>query len=333
MTWLTLRQFRLSALAVAALLVALAAVLLAVGRPVVLATGPGLSADDSTYYYLGMVALHVFPAIIGAFWGAPLISREVENGTHRLVWNQGVTRTRWLLAKTGLTALAAVVATGLLSLLVTWWASPVDAIATENGPAALPIEPMIFGARGVVPVAYAVFAFTLGVAASALLRRTVPAMAVTLVLFTVFQVTALNLVRPELLPPEQQLRQFSPHDTTLYLAGGDAPLELLAPAPEHSWVLGQQTLDRAGNPTAVPAWFLDCLFPGGLGNPTPPPADHREKQEACYGRLAGEGYQQRVTHQPNSRFWSLQWAETALYLALAGLLTWFALHWTRRRIS
>ncbi|MDU0288194.1 ABC transporter permease subunit [Saccharothrix longispora] len=330
MTWLTLRQFRLSALAVAALLVALAAVLLAVGRPVVPATDPGLSTDDSTYYYLGMVALHVFPAIIGAFWGAPLISREVENGTHRLVWNQGVTRTRWMLAKTGLPALAAVVATGLLSLLVTWWASPVDAIATENGPAALPIEPMIFGARGVVPMAYAVFAFTLGVAASALLRRTVPAMAVTLVLFTVFQVTALNLVRPELLPAEQQLRQFSPHDTTLYFTGGDAPLELLAPVPEQSWVLGQQTLDRAGNPAAVPAWFLDCLFPGGLGNPTPPPADHREKQEACYGRLADEGYQQRVTHQPNSRFWSLQWTETALYLALAGLLTWFALHWTRR---
>ncbi|ONI91797.1 hypothetical protein ALI22I_06840 [Saccharothrix sp. ALI-22-I] len=330
MTWLTLRQFRLSAIAVGALLAAVAAVLLTVGRPVVTAAGPGLTTDDSTYYYLGIVALHVFPAIIGAFWGAPLVSREVENGTHRLVWNQSVTRTRWLIAKTAVVALAAVVATGLFSLLVSWWAGPVDAIATENGPAALRIEPMIFGARGVVPIAYAVFAFALGVAMSALLRRTVPAMAVTLVLFTVFQVTALSLVRPNLLPPEQQVQQFSADDTTFYFAGTGPPLELLMPVPEHSWVLEQQTLDRAGNPVASPAWMFECLFPGGLDNPQPPGPDFRERNEACFDRLAAEGYQGRVTHQPDSRFWTLQWTETALYLALAALLTWFALHWTRR---
>ena len=39
-------------------------------------------------------ALVVVPALVGAFWGAPLISREIENGTYRLVWTQSVTRTR-----------------------------------------------------------------------------------------------------------------------------------------------------------------------------------------------------------------------------------------------
>ena len=34
--------------------------------------------------------------MIGAFWGAPMVARELETGTHRLVWNQSVTRTRWL---------------------------------------------------------------------------------------------------------------------------------------------------------------------------------------------------------------------------------------------
>ena len=33
------------------------------------------------------------------FWGAPLVARELEAGTHRLIWNQSVTRTRWLVTK------------------------------------------------------------------------------------------------------------------------------------------------------------------------------------------------------------------------------------------
>ena len=68
-------------------------------------------------------ALVALPAIIGAFWGAPLISRELENGTHRLAWTQSVGRTRWLTIKLALVGLASVVTTGLLSLMVTWWSS------------------------------------------------------------------------------------------------------------------------------------------------------------------------------------------------------------------
>jgi ABC-type transport system involved in multi-copper enzyme maturation permease subunit len=39
------------------------------------------------------------PALTGIFWGAPLIGRELETGTHQLAWNQTVTRTRWLAVK------------------------------------------------------------------------------------------------------------------------------------------------------------------------------------------------------------------------------------------
>ena len=46
-------------------------------------------------------ALIVVPAILGIFWGAPLITRELEAGTHRLVWSQSVSRTRWLAIKLG----------------------------------------------------------------------------------------------------------------------------------------------------------------------------------------------------------------------------------------
>ena len=45
------------------------------------------------------VAALAVPGLIGMFWGAPLIAREFETGTFRLAWTQGVTRTRWLAAK------------------------------------------------------------------------------------------------------------------------------------------------------------------------------------------------------------------------------------------
>ena len=41
-------------------------------------------------------------------WGAPLLAREFEDGTHSLVWTQGVTRRRWLIRQLAL-GLAAIV--------------------------------------------------------------------------------------------------------------------------------------------------------------------------------------------------------------------------------
>ena len=65
--------------------------------------------------------LFVAPALIGIFWGAPSIARELETGSFRLAWTQSVTRTRWLGSKLALVGGSAMVATGLLSLMVTWW--------------------------------------------------------------------------------------------------------------------------------------------------------------------------------------------------------------------
>jgi hypothetical protein len=72
------------------------------------------------------------PALIGMFWGAPLVARELENNTFRLVWTQSVSRTRWLAYKLGLIGAASVAAAGLLSLMVTWWSSPFDAIGQDE---------------------------------------------------------------------------------------------------------------------------------------------------------------------------------------------------------
>src|SRR5262249_57509041 len=92
---------------------------------------------DASYPVLSAMAVTVsflVPAVIGMFWGAPLIARELEDRTYRLAWTQSVTRTRWLAVKLGLPGLAAMAITGLFSLIITGWASPLDRAATLRSP-------------------------------------------------------------------------------------------------------------------------------------------------------------------------------------------------------
>ena len=72
------------------------------------------SRDDSTLrLWLGVLVITV-PAILGMFCGAPLVARELEEGTFRLAWTQSVTRTRWLTLRLAVGALASMALAGLL---------------------------------------------------------------------------------------------------------------------------------------------------------------------------------------------------------------------------
>ena len=241
---LTWRQFRAQAITAAGALIVMAILLAATGPGVGSAyISSGLSACHAScatiasnfigsvgsvdhILFGSIVLMYLAPALMGLFWGAPLIAREFEDGTYRIAWNQSVTRTRWTLVKLGLIGLAAIATAGLLSLMVTWWASPIDhAASLAGGPVQVAkqaaagghagatwfvlarLAPPIFAARGVAPLGYAAFAFALGVTAGVLLRRTLPAMAVTLVVFAVIQVVVPNVVRPHLLPPRMPRRR------------------------------------------------------------------------------------------------------------------------------
>lgn len=348
MIWLTWRQFRVQAAAAYGLLAVAVAVLLIAGRPLAGSGVTSLAAADGTLYSAGIVAVYGLPAVVGVFWGAPLVSRELEAGTHRLVWNQGVTRTRWLATKVALTGLAATAAAGLLSLAVTWWAGPLDAASRPDTirpagatmldamPATMPdtasfaarISPLVFGARGIVPVGHAAFAFVLGVAAGILLRRTVPAMAVTLAVFAAVQVAVPFAVRPHLVPADRQTVTITLANISKLGVNGTGGLEELAVAgPPGAWVLANETVDAAGRAVTAPSWVAGCVRPPEQAARSALPAD-----EECLARLAGLGYRQRVTYHPADRFWALQGIETALFLTLAALLTWLCVRWTRTRL-
>jgi ABC-2 family transporter protein len=341
MIWLTWRQFRTQAAVVWAAVAAIAIVLAITGPRLLARTRLGgsafdhLTTMDRNLYVAEIVVMALAPAVIGAFWGAPMVARELEAGTHRLAWNQSVTRARWLATKLGLTALTTAAVAGALTLAVSWWSSPVDgALSSTRGSLPSRLTPVAFAMRGVAPVGYAVFALVLGVTIGLVIRRPVPAMALTLAVFTFVQIAVPLWVRPHLVPPTERTVTIS----TARLDGIESssaggPLHITLTTGHHGdWILSNQTIDSTGRAAALPAWLAGCL-------PGPPPAGGAADQrvqapalnlDACFKRLADEGYRQRVVYQPASHFWPLQWAETAMFLVLSGLLTGFCFWWIPR---
>jgi hypothetical protein len=349
MTWLTWRQFRASAAMTAGALAALATILAL--------TGPGLADDyssgiaactsqggdcatfvDQFFHdhrgpFLAVTAVVlVMPALIGLFWGAPLIARELEAGTHRLAWNQSITRARWLAVKLGLIGLATVTAAGLGTLAVDWWSDPIDKTAFELFPR---MEPLLFGTRGIVPIAYAAFAFALGVTVGMFVRRTLPAMAITLAVFVALQVAMPQLVRAHLIPPARSTFDINPSHLTMFSLGPDGLKVDATPPDTGAWVLSSRTVDASGRAVdTIPINSTLSQTSGPCAPSGPPPASDGPGEELapCMDELKRLGYRQQVTYQPSSRFWRLQSYETAIYTALALALAGFCF-WRIRRIS
>jgi hypothetical protein len=337
MTWLTWRQFRAPAAMMVAALAALAAVLALTGPDlahdyatgITACTTPGGCSDfverffrDHQNAFLAVTAVALLlPALIGLFWGAPLLTRELEAGTHRLVWNQSVTRTRWLAVKLALTGLAAVTAAGLGSLAVTWWASPIDKTAHTINLGKM--APLLFDARGIVPIAYAAFAFALGVTVGLLVRRTLAAMAITLAIFVAVQVAMPLLVRPHLLAPTRSTVEIAglarQGDNSPYQAGG---FELPDPG---AWMLSSHSVDASGH-------AVDTIPVSTSVGPCASYGPPEQTLAACLAEVKRLGYRQQLTYQPSSRFWAFQWYETGIYTALALGLAGFCF-WRIRRLS
>jgi hypothetical protein len=272
-------------------------------------------------FYGGLFLMYLVPALIGIFWGAPLIARELEAGTHRLAWNQSISRTRWTATKLGLIGLAAVATAGLLSLMIGWWGSPIDSalnFGLPNTGSGFPrITPLVFGARGVAPLGYAAFAFALGVTAGVLLRRMLPAMAVTLVVFAAVAFVVPNFVRPQLIPPVQATAPFNAYDNNELMISNNSTMTVVGNFTRPgAWILSNETITPSGQVFSGP--------PGAActGNSTP---------NACSNWLNSLHLRQQVSYQPASRFWPLQWIETGIYVVLAAGLGWLTVWRIRRR--
>jgi ABC-type transport system involved in multi-copper enzyme maturation permease subunit len=349
MIWLTWRQARVQTLVTAALVAAFAILLLATGPHLVTlyrdssfaACHANCSQDAGNFlnqlatgspyhliYLLGAVLIILLPVVIGLFWGAPLIARELESGSYRLAWNQTVTRERWLAVKLGVLGLTSMALAGLLSLALTWWASPIDHAAAVGGSGGFQERffPTLFGARGVVPIGYAAFAFALGVLIGLLIKRTIPAMAVTLAVTAVVLIAMPLGIRPHLITPVR---------STLALTAANIQGLSVTGGPGAN---GQLQTVYAGSPDLPGAWVLSTQVvtaSGGTALGHVPQACQQmgSGPQACFSALAGMHLRQVVTYQPADRYWDFQWLELGIFLTVAILLTWACFWLIRRRLS
>ena len=321
MIWLTWRQFRAQAIVAALAFVGLGLVLGYTGPHLVhLYHASGITTcqatpngdcgpliDDFTSHYpllhsLGALII-LIPGVIGVFWGAPLLARELETGTHRVAWTQSVTRTRWLTTKVVMLGVVSVVTTAAFSVIIALWSSPLDRVSGNR------FSPGTFSQRGIVPLAYATFAFALGVAAGALIRRMLPAMAATL-----GGVAAVRFVIQQWIRPHFAAAQH----LTGPLFGADAAVK------SGTWIVTSRAVNAAGKTVAFRRDTLRslCRLPEG--------EFQRSALQACAQRL---GIHRILTVQPANRYWPFQIWETAVFVLLAAGLITFAFWWTLSRIK
>jgi hypothetical protein len=343
MTWLAWRQFRLQSVGAAAVVAVLAGLFLATGPHLAhlyaVSGLPGchssnvcpalatrffsdvkLDAANPVLFFLGFGALILLPAVIGAFWGAPMVTREVESGSFRLTWNQGVTRTRWLAVKLCLAGLAAMITAGLLSLAFTWWVIPVDKAGgfPDNAGQWSRLSPLMFADRGIAPVGWAAIALAVGVTAGVLVRRTLPAMAITLAVVVALQILWPGLIRSHLAMPRQAEMPVAVSALSDALMTGEGEMIMptsqpgLPPGVSGAWIVSNTTITLAGRVFVLPA-----------GTPC---QDSSLAAPGCDRWFAAQHLRQVVRYIPASDFWPLQWYETTILLVLAaglgGVCTW-----------
>jgi hypothetical protein len=307
-------------------------------------TGSLARSPYGVVFLLSTGIILLAPAVIGLFWGAPLIARELETGTAALAWNQSVTRTRWLAVKLSAGVLAAVAVTEALCLMQTWWAVPISQAVADGsgaGVAQSRFTQLNFASHGITPLGYAAFAFVLGVTAGALIRRTVPAMAVTLAIFAALQVVMPLWVRPNLAPadhvdiPVTSQGNFAPAQT----GPGGSNFTLFAvilPGQPGAWLLSSGPVNAAGQPvSATPAACTSIANTGGVNTGTSQASQGGSSASAggpagFLACLASHGIREAITYQPASRYWRFQATETALYLALALALAGYCFRRLRR---
>ncbi|MFZ0668153.1 MAG: ABC transporter permease subunit, partial [Acidimicrobiales bacterium] len=303
---------------------------------------PVTSTYENIQTALSVLTL-VVPALIGIFFGAPLIARELETGTFRLAWTQSVTRTRWLVIKLAVVGFASMLVGGLLGLMTTWWLNPIDT-ANQNR-----FSPGAFGTHGIVPFGYAAFAFALGVTAGVIFRRTLPAMAVALFGFIAARLAVSFWVRPNLGSPVHASLPLNLSQGIGFTSGVGGGVQVSAPPVNlpNALVNSVSVVNSSGRLPSTQ--FLENACPG-LGGPpggqgavsnrplggsssvVQSAGKANQQFQDCIHKLSGYLHV-AVVYQPANRYWPFQIYETLIFVGAAALLGSLSWWWIRHRLT
>jgi ABC-type transport system involved in multi-copper enzyme maturation permease subunit len=326
MAWVTWRQHRMALAGVAALLGGGAVYLLIMGLSIhhayaaVAACRPASSyacgdllGNFNSAYWLGAqitsVLLQLVPVLIGAFVGAPVLARELETGTFRFIWTQGVGRARWAVVKLTLLAVAVTAAAGAFGVLYAWYIGPFLAEGQQSS-----LAGEIFDLKGIAFAAWTLAAFAIGAVAGMLIRRVVPAMAATLAVYAGIAFAAMLYLRQHYLAP---LVTNSP---------GGPPGNGAADLAVSQWYTG-------ANGKPVSQAVINHVLQGFNPAVTKIAPNSFQTSLDPHQYLAQHGYTLWMSYQPASRFWPFQWIEGGWLLALSVLLIAASVWLVRRRAA
>lgn len=314
MAWVIWRQHRTALATVAALVGGLTLVLFLVGVQLhhayaaAAACRPAGSpiCTDLVNRFNGMdvflangFVLQALPALIGAFVGAPVLARELETGTYRYAWTQGFGRARWTIAKLVGLAAAVVVAAAALGILLSWYYRPYFAAGNQSKflDETSPLASGLFDLRGIDLAAWTLAAFSIGALLGMLIRRVVPAVVASLAAYVGLALAAAVYLREHYRAP------LVAHISNV--PGSDL-------VTSQWWTKGGTfAFARA------PIGLLERVCP-------PPPAGagkgNFDKAGYVAHCLSAHGYEQWISYQPATRFWSFQLIEAGWLLALSASL-------------
>lgn len=247
---------------------------------------------------LAMLALFL---LTGMFLGAPLLARELGQGTFRFAWTQGTSPVRWCTTKLVLLGGAAMVAGAGLGALGAWSLQPFNLIG-ETGSR---WQGGQFETTVVTAAAWAGFAFALGAFSGTLLRRTVPAMAATLAAMGALLAATFSKFNPVLLSVHPLTAADNAQAAQTGLATAAKPVRLLDlamntsvnrlnPGPPGSLLLrGRYTGPDGHRLSGAPAAALIRAFDKLNGTRWP-------------AWLSAHHDTFVVSYQPGGRYWILQ---------------------------
>ncbi|MEU4967149.1 ABC transporter permease subunit [Streptomyces smyrnaeus] len=248
--------------------------------------------------YLGYL-----PILVGVFLGAPLIAGDLESGTAKLVTSQSVSRLRWLTTKLAMTAGLIALSTAVLGAVFNWWWSPLrgrsDTLEWTSS--------VFFDGTGIMPVAYALLTFTVGVAVGMVLRRTLVSMVVTLGI-----VGAIGLVWDRFRLDLGSVLSVSTHNG---VGPGAAPPKL----PDQAVQQGQG------------AYFLTSSGDKLDWTTCVAQSEHTKAHTACLESKHVIGWS--IDYLPVSQMHTMQWLGAGIMLAVtAAVVVAFIIPWGRKRL-
>jgi hypothetical protein len=325
MAWVTWRQQRATLIAVPAVLAVVAVFLVIFGLKAhhdyaalvhcsldqgqqTQACAKAFSNFNSTDWPLAntcSILMQLAPVLLGAFVGAPLLARELETGTYRFAWTQGMVRERQAIAKLVLLGATLVVLAAAFGELFSWFFQPFLWTEQMNR-----LTETVFDTSGIVFPAFTLVAFAIGAFLGMLFRRVVPALAATLGVYLVLRLGAWAL--------------HGQYPVTAVTGNADLPSSYGTPSlPGFAWILSTWFTGPGGKPADMSA--VSKILGQYQSNP--------HQKLSLTKTLANQGYTEWSRYIPLSHYWPMQFIEAGWLLVLAVALMAGTVWLVRRRAA